>query len=168
MMDLPELRTIDLEGPVAYREWDGPADSAFVLVHGLGASHLSWIQVAEGLSGLGRVFATRPSRVRGVAARRPKRRPDGSAPNAVAVHRDVGRRTGRVGGELDGGSAFDPRGRGRTFIRERARLNEQRVPLEVRRDPAPAHLGFVRDLCDPGIGERFVSWRLHQMDPSRR
>src|SRR6187431_232605 len=57
MMDLPELRTIDLDGPVAYREWDGPPDTAFVLVHGLGASHLSWVQVAEGLSGLGRVHA---------------------------------------------------------------------------------------------------------------
>src|SRR5215210_8823082 len=57
MMDLPELRTVDLEGPVAYREWEGPSDTAFVLVHGLGASHLSWVQVADGLSGLGRVFA---------------------------------------------------------------------------------------------------------------
>ena len=55
MMDLPELRTVDLEGPVAYREWEGPDDTAFVLVHGLGASHLSWVQVAEGLAGLGRV-----------------------------------------------------------------------------------------------------------------
>ena len=57
MMDLPELRTVDLEGPVAYREWEGPNDTAFVLVHGLGASHLSWVQVAEGVAGLGHVFA---------------------------------------------------------------------------------------------------------------
>ena len=52
-MDLPELRTLDLDGPIAYRAWDGPSDTAFVLVHGLGASHLSWVQVTQGLSGLG-------------------------------------------------------------------------------------------------------------------
>ena len=56
-LDLPELRTIDLDGPVAYREWSGPADRTFVLVHGLGASHLSWVQVGQPLSGLGRVIA---------------------------------------------------------------------------------------------------------------
>ena len=52
-MELPEIQTVDLEGPIAYRAWDGPSDTAFVLVHGLGASHLSWIQVGEGLSGWG-------------------------------------------------------------------------------------------------------------------
>src|SRR5688500_6899256 len=38
---LPELRSVDLGGPVAYRTWDGPVDTVFVLMHGLGASHLS-------------------------------------------------------------------------------------------------------------------------------
>ncbi len=56
-LELPELRTIDIDGPVAYREWDGPHDTTFVCVHGLGASQLSWVQVAPALSGLGRVVA---------------------------------------------------------------------------------------------------------------
>jgi pimeloyl-ACP methyl ester carboxylesterase len=56
-LDLPPLQTIDLDGPVAYREWPGPGETTFVLVHGLGGSHLNWIQVAPGLSGLGRVLA---------------------------------------------------------------------------------------------------------------
>jgi pimeloyl-ACP methyl ester carboxylesterase len=56
-IDLPTLQTVDIEGPIAYREWDGPADTTFVLLHGLGGSHLSWLQVAPGLSGLGRVLA---------------------------------------------------------------------------------------------------------------
>ena len=56
-LELPELRTIDLDGPVAYRGWDGPAGTTFVMVHGLGGSHLTWIQAAPGLSGLGRVLA---------------------------------------------------------------------------------------------------------------
>lgn len=56
-LELPELRTIDLDGPVSFREWDGPSDTTFVCVHGLGASHLSWVQVAPALAGLGRVLA---------------------------------------------------------------------------------------------------------------
>ena len=56
-MDLPPLLTDDADGPVAFREWDGPTDTTFVLVHGLGGSHVNWVRVGEGLSGLGRVVA---------------------------------------------------------------------------------------------------------------
>ena len=51
------MRTVDVDGPVAYREWTGPPGTTFVLVHGLGGSHLNWVQVAPGLAGLGRVLA---------------------------------------------------------------------------------------------------------------
>lgn len=54
---LPDLRTTDLDGPLAFREWDGPRDTTFVLVHGLGGSHINWVQVAPGLAGFGRVVA---------------------------------------------------------------------------------------------------------------
>ena len=40
-----------------YREWDGPAETTFVMVHGLGGAHINWVQVAPGLAGLGRVLA---------------------------------------------------------------------------------------------------------------
>jgi pimeloyl-ACP methyl ester carboxylesterase len=56
-LQLPGLRSADIDGPIAYREWDGPAGTTFVLVHGLGGSHLNWVQVAPGLAGLGRVVA---------------------------------------------------------------------------------------------------------------
>jgi pimeloyl-ACP methyl ester carboxylesterase len=56
-LDLPALATIDVEGPLAFREWAGPEETTFVLLHGLGGSHLSWLQVAPGLAGLGRVLA---------------------------------------------------------------------------------------------------------------
>ncbi|HET6714964.1 MAG TPA: alpha/beta fold hydrolase [Actinomycetota bacterium] len=56
-LDLPELRTAYIDGPVAFREWEGPQDTTFVLVHGLGGSHVNWLQVAPGLAGLGRVIA---------------------------------------------------------------------------------------------------------------
>ena len=54
---LPELRTVDVDGPVAYRQWDGPSEATFVLIHGLGGSHVNWVRVAPGLAGLGRVLA---------------------------------------------------------------------------------------------------------------
>jgi pimeloyl-ACP methyl ester carboxylesterase len=57
VLDLPSLLFIDIDGPIAYRAWEGPPEATFVLLHGLGGSHLSWIQVASGLAGLGRVLA---------------------------------------------------------------------------------------------------------------
>lgn len=56
-MDLPPLRTIDLDGPISYREWEGDPATTFVLAHGLGGSQLTWSLVAPGLAGLGRVLA---------------------------------------------------------------------------------------------------------------
>jgi len=55
--ELPEPTTTDIDGPIVFREWSGPEETTFVLIHGLGGSHLSWVQVAPGLSGLGRVVA---------------------------------------------------------------------------------------------------------------
>lgn len=55
---LPESRWVDLDGPVHYVGWEGPDDGPpFVLVHGLGGSHLNWLSVAPGLSRRGRVLA---------------------------------------------------------------------------------------------------------------
>lgn len=54
---MPELRVHDIDGPVAFREWEGPDETTFVLVHGLGGSHVNWVQVAPGLAGLGRTIA---------------------------------------------------------------------------------------------------------------
>ncbi|HXZ98939.1 MAG TPA: alpha/beta hydrolase [Candidatus Binatia bacterium] len=48
--------TIDLGGPVHLAEWGRGAPS-FVLVHGLGGSHLNWMMVAPALSRRGRVLA---------------------------------------------------------------------------------------------------------------
>ncbi|HEX9410921.1 MAG TPA: alpha/beta hydrolase [Actinomycetota bacterium] len=57
-LGLPESRWADVNGPVHYREWDGPPNGpTFVCVHGLGGSHLNWAAVAPGLSRRGRVIA---------------------------------------------------------------------------------------------------------------
>jgi pimeloyl-ACP methyl ester carboxylesterase len=55
--EMPESRFADLGGPVHYVEWQGPPERTFVLVHGLGGSHLNWALVGRELSKHGRVLA---------------------------------------------------------------------------------------------------------------
>lgn len=55
--ELPESRYADLGSPVHYVEWEGPATRTFVLVHGLGGSHLQWALVGPELARSGRVLA---------------------------------------------------------------------------------------------------------------
>lgn len=51
-------RTIDIDGPVHYVDFGGtPSGPTFVLVHGLGGSHLNWDLLAPLLADHGRVFA---------------------------------------------------------------------------------------------------------------
>ena len=59
LLDQAARRTVDLDGPVHYREWDGPGSpgTTFVCVHGLGGSSLNWLSVAPGLARRGRVLA---------------------------------------------------------------------------------------------------------------
>ena len=57
MPHIPEGRFADLGGPVHYVEWEGPPGRTFVLVHGLGGSHLQWALVGRPLATHGRVLA---------------------------------------------------------------------------------------------------------------
>jgi pimeloyl-ACP methyl ester carboxylesterase len=57
MIQIPQSRWLDLDGPVHHVEWDGPPGRTFVLVHGLGGSTLSWYAVAPLLATHGRVLA---------------------------------------------------------------------------------------------------------------
>jgi pimeloyl-ACP methyl ester carboxylesterase len=52
---VPASRWVELDGPIHYVEWPGPAERTFVLVHGLGGSHLNWMRVAPRLATHGRV-----------------------------------------------------------------------------------------------------------------
>jgi pimeloyl-ACP methyl ester carboxylesterase len=167
MMDLPELRTVDLEGPVAFREWEGPSDSAFVLVHGLGASHLSWVQVAEGLSGLGRVFAidlpgfgVSPLAGRG-AGLMDQRRTLSRFIGSLGVDRVV------LAGSSMGGALSILQAAVEPSSVSGIVLTNSVFPWRVGATPHPLILASFGIYATPVLGERFVSWRLHQMDPER-
>jgi pimeloyl-ACP methyl ester carboxylesterase len=167
LVDLPELRTADLEGPVAYREWDGPSDTAFVLVHGLGASHLTWVQVAGGLSGLGRVFAmdlpgcgASPLAGRG-ASLMDQRRALSRFIGWVGVDRIV------LGGNSMGGALSILQAAVEPSAVSGIVLTNSVFPWRLGAIPHPLILASFGIYATPGLGERFVSWRLREMDPER-
>jgi pimeloyl-ACP methyl ester carboxylesterase len=55
---VPAARTVDVEGPVNFVEFDGPKDGpTLVCVHGLGGSHLNWMAIAPSLAAHARVLA---------------------------------------------------------------------------------------------------------------
>jgi pimeloyl-ACP methyl ester carboxylesterase len=166
-LELPELLTVDLDGTIAFRSWEGPDDLTFVLLHGLGASHLSWVQVAGSLAGLGRVVA-----------------PDlpgfGASPLA-------GRRTGLMDQRRTVSRFLDEFGSPRVVL-VGSSLAGAVALLEAAVEPdrvagvvlsgsvypwqgwVPPHplvvlsFGLYRA---PGIGERFVAWRLRALEPEQ-
>ena len=166
-MDLPELRAADLDGPVAYREWEGPPDSAFVLVHGLGASHLSWVQVAEGLSGLGRVFAidlpgfgASPLAGRGTRLM-DQRQTLSRFIGSLGVERVV------LGGSSIGGAVSILQTAVEPSSVSGLVLTNSVFPWRFGAVPHPLIMASFGLYATPALGERFVSWRLHQMDPEQ-
>lgn len=77
----------DLDGPVHWVDFGGPAGApAFVLVHGLGGSHLNWVHVASALARRGRVFALD---LPGFGLSTAGRRPAGVTANAAVLDRFV-------------------------------------------------------------------------------
>ena len=166
MMDLPELRTVDL-GARSRTGVGGPNDTAFVLVHGLGASHLSWVQVAEGLAGLGHVFAidlpgfgASPLAGRG-AGLMDQRRTVSRFIGSVGADRVV------LAGSSMGGALSILQGAVEPSSVAGIVLTNSVFPWRFGATPHPLILASFGMYATPGLGERFVSWRLHQMDPEK-
>ena len=166
-MDLPELRRVDLDGPVTYREWDGPSETTFVLVHGLGASHLSWVQVGEPLSGLGRVlaldlpgFGSSPLHGRGAGLMDQRR----------TISRFIGKLGGGrvvLGGSSMGGAISLIQAAIEPSAVDGIVLTNSVFPWRLGGVPHPLILASFGVYAMPGLGERAVSWRLRRMDPEQ-
>lgn len=167
VLELPELATIDLDGPVRYRAWEGPAEATFVLVHGLGGSHLNWLQVAPGLSGLGRVLALDlPGFGRSPRAGRGSGLMDERRVLSRFIH-ELG--VGHVvvcGNSMGGGigilqAAVEPDSVAGLV------LTSSVLPRVSGRWPHPAVVGAFALYDTATIGERLVNVRMHRLDPER-
>lgn len=166
-MDLPELRTVDLDGPIAFREWEGPIDTAYVLLHGLGASHLAWIQVAEGLSGLGRVYAID---LPGFGASPLAGRRAGLMDQRRTVSRFlawIGAERVVLSGSSMGGALSILQAAVEPSSVAGLVLTDSVYPWRFGATPHPLILASFGVYATPGLGERFVSWRLRGMDPEQ-
>ena len=180
--DLPEPSSVDVDGPIAFRSWPGPPETTFVLIHGLGGSHLSWVQVASGLSGLGRVVAPDlPGFGRSPAAGRDARVMDLRRSLAAFVDKVATGEVILVGNSMGGliamtAAAVDP-DRVAGLV-----LTASVFPWVRGAIPHPAVLGAFAVYDLDGVGERvvrtrrravspetFVSWglRLLTVDPAR-
>jgi pimeloyl-ACP methyl ester carboxylesterase len=166
-LHLPELQTIDLDGPVRYRGWEGPAETTFVMVHGLGGSHLSWVQAAPRLAGLGRVVALDlPGFGRSPRAGRGSGLMDQRRLLSRFVE-EVG--TGKVvicGNSLGGGigilqAAVEP-GTVDGLV-----LTDSVFPWAAGGVPHPLVMAGFTIYSVAGVGERFVEARMRGMDPER-
>ena len=166
-MELPEIQTVDLEGPIAYRAWDGPSDTAFVLVHGLGASHLSWIQVGEGLSGWGRViavdlpgFGASPLAGRGAGLMDQRRALSAligwiDAPRIILCGNSMGGAISILQAAVEPATVAG------------IVLTNSVFPWRFRAVPHPLVLAAFGIYATPRLGEAVVAWRVREMDPEQ-
>jgi len=158
-------RWFDADGPLHYVEYDGPPSTTFVLIHGLGGSHLNWMRVAPALSVHGRVlvpdlpgFGRSPLSGRRSAMHLARR----------ALARFVrGTTTGRTivaGNSLGGGhamllAAFEP------DAVDALVLTGSVFPWAPAGLPSPLVIGAFALYRTPWIGEAFVRERLRRLDP---
>lgn len=163
-----ESKTVELDGPVHYAEWSGPSDGpTFVLVHGLGGSHVNWLSVAPRLAERGRVLAPDLAGF----GRTP---PSGRRPTIGGNRRLLGRFMYAVGaapailiGNSMGGaiSAFQAAAQPETaagLVLVDAALPRSRT---MTADPLIA-AAFAAYLV-PGVGEQFVRRRAKILGPER-
>lgn len=163
-----ERRTIDLDGPVHYLEWEGPGHGpTFVLVHGLGGSHANWLSFAPLIAARGRVlvpdlagFGKTPLAGRTATVQA----------NRALLDRFI-EATGATPAILVGNSM------GGLISLMQAHAAPERVAGLVLVDPACPRVArapvdrtvaatFAAYLV-PGVGERYVEWRYRKLGPER-
>ena len=164
-MELPPLQHADVDGPIAYREWEGDPGTTFLLVHGLGASHLTWVQVAPSLAGLGKVIA---ADLPGFGLSPIGERSAGLMDHRRTISRLIEKLgSGRVilvGSSMGGAisllqAAVEPSSVAGIV------LTNSVFPWRWHGFPHPLVVGAFATYATPWLGERFVDWRLRRLEP---
>ena len=166
-----ESRTADLGGPVHWVDYGGPGTAAehptFVLVHGLGGSHLNWDLLAPHLTPHARVVALD---LPGFGRSEPGERRATVQANVAVLDRFLAEVVGgpavlvgnSMGGMISILAAADAGDRVRGLV-----LLDPAVPGPRRRlDPLVA--GTFATYAVPGVGERFMWLRRNRQTPLAR
>lgn len=161
-------RWINIDGPVHYIDLEGPSDGpTFVLVHGLGGSHVNWLSVAPRLARLGRVlvpdlagFGRTPLAGRSAAVQANREllgsfiRATGAAPVVLAGN--------SMGGTISAlHAAADP-----DHVQGLVLVNPA-LPRAAGQLPDAQVTALFATYMVPGIGERFVRERARRLGAER-
>ena len=164
---LPPLRSVDIDGPIVHRVWDGPHEATFVLVHGLGGAHVNWVRIAAGLAGLGRVvtldlpgfgYSPRSGRDTGMMSLR--------RTLSRFIAEEAGGRVVLVGNSMGGGLAMMQAAIEPTSV-SGVVLTCSVFPWVRGGLPHPAVMAMFSMYRLPGVGEEVMRARLRGMDPER-
>lgn len=160
-------RTADADGPVYFREWDGPEGLTFVCIHGLGGSHVNWRRVAPGLAERGRVltvdlagFGRTPLGGRGSDLASNRRL-------ISAFLREATSGPVVLVGNSMGGSLSILQAAVEPWSVAGLILSSPAVPWARGGRPAAIVAGSFALYRIPGIGERFGRWRIQALTPER-
>jgi pimeloyl-ACP methyl ester carboxylesterase len=163
--ELPASRYVDLDGPVHYVEWEGPPDLTFVLIHGLGGSHLNWVRVAPSLARLGRVVVPDlPGFGRSPLAGRRSAMHVGRRLLGDLVRKLATGQTIVVGNSMGGGyamlhAAFEPDSVAGLI------LTSSVFPWAPAAIPSPLAVAAFAVYRMPWVGEHVVATRFRRLDP---
>jgi pimeloyl-ACP methyl ester carboxylesterase len=166
-LNLPEGRFVDLEGPVHYVEWEGPPERTFVLIHGLGGSHLSWALVGPRLAERGRTIAID---LAGFGLTRRNGRSSKLSANRVLLARFLDEVVGRpailVGNSMGGAvamlqAAYEP------ASVEGVVLSASVFPWARGGVPSPLVVTGFALYRAPGIGDWMVKQRMSRLSSER-
>jgi pimeloyl-ACP methyl ester carboxylesterase len=159
-----EPRWIDIDGPVHYAEWPGPAHGpTFVLVHGLGGSHVNWFSVAPGLAERGRVLAVD---LAGFGRTPLDGRRATLGGNRRLLHRflsDTGAAPAILLGNSMGGAISAMEAADEPESVAGLVLVDPALPRSLRAAVDPVVAGVFATYLVPGVGERFMRSRLRKL-----
>ncbi|MGH2785829.1 MAG: alpha/beta fold hydrolase [Actinomycetota bacterium] len=163
-----ESRTVELDGPVHYAEWDGPADGAtFVLVHGLGGSHVNWYSIAPGLARHGRVLAVD---LAGFGRTAPAGRRSTLGANRRLLNRFIhatGAAPAIIVGNSMGGAISAMQASAEPETAAGLVLVDPALPRARSVTPDPLIAAVFAAYLVPGVGEQFIRRRAKMLGPER-
>jgi pimeloyl-ACP methyl ester carboxylesterase len=168
MVEFPPSLWVDLDGPVHYVDFGGPAGAPLVVcVHGLGGSHANWLAIAPQLARTHRVLALD---LGGFGLTRGGRRGTSVAANTELLHRFLATVAGEpailVGNSMGGLVAGLVAAAHPQDVRALALLDPA-LPVYLSARPEPLVMAAFAIYLAPGLGALFQRGRRAARTPEQ-